>query len=56
MGSIVMNENKSTRYTEFIVDTVSDLTTLEAVPRCTAYCIEDGQVYVKKNNGTWKEM
>jgi hypothetical protein len=56
MGSIVMNENKSTRYTEFIVDTINDLSNLEAVPRCAAYCIADGKIYIKKNDGTWKEM
>ena len=41
MGSLVMNENKSTRYTEFIVDTIN-----------LVYFI----ILVHTHNGTWKEM
>ena len=57
MGSTIIFENQQTQYTEFIVDTRSDLDHLrEATVHDAALCLEDKKVYIKKESGAWEDI
>lgn len=60
MGYVLMSTNGQVQYNinEYYVDYKKDLEKLP--PNCSpgsrALCGEDGNVYIKKGDGSWKEL
>lgn len=57
MANVIINQNRDTGYTEYVVETVSDLNDIpnkEELFGCMAFCIENKNFYIMNNNSEWK--
>ena len=57
MANVIINQNRDTGYTEYVVETVSDLNNIpnkEELFGCTAFCIENQSFYIMNNNSEWE--